>query len=163
MFSLILCSEAECKFVIYCCCCWRWIMVVCYLALQPPSLVLMLNCVSLFVYQALDAIDGKQARRVCEATPLGELIDHGCDSVSLGETSVSVVVSSVVSSCVIRTTWRAVFMLLCWCVFSCYVCRVSAVVHRSTGMFMGGGGGCQTGVTKHMWCPGCTVNVVTVL
>ncbi|KAK2183775.1 hypothetical protein NP493_289g01021 [Ridgeia piscesae] len=55
---------------------------------EPPSLVLVLNCVSLFVYQALDAIDGKQARRVSEATPLGELIDHGCDSVSLGETSV---------------------------------------------------------------------------
>ena len=88
-------------------------MVVCYLALQPPSLVLVLNCVSLFVYQALDAIDGKQARRVSEATPLGELIDHGCDSVSLGETSMSVVVSSVVSSCVIRTTHsvHVVFML----------------------------------------------------
>ena len=63
------------------------------LVLQPPSLVLLLSCASLFVYQALDAIDGKQARRVNHATPLGELIDHGCDAVSLGEASVSLGVS----------------------------------------------------------------------
>lgn len=36
----------------------------------------------LFAYQSLDAIDGKQARRTKSATPLGELFDHGCDSVS---------------------------------------------------------------------------------
>ncbi|KAI4897178.1 hypothetical protein NFI96_015227 [Prochilodus magdalenae] len=31
---------------------------------------------------ALDAIDGKQARRTNSSTPLGELFDHGCDSLS---------------------------------------------------------------------------------
>lgn len=36
----------------------------------------------LFVYQSLDAIDGKQARRTGSANPLGELFDHGCDSIS---------------------------------------------------------------------------------
>lgn len=36
----------------------------------------------LFVYQSLDAIDGKQARRTGSSSPLGELFDHGCDSVS---------------------------------------------------------------------------------
>ncbi|XP_068906016.1 cholinephosphotransferase 1 isoform X4 [Tenebrio molitor] len=36
----------------------------------------------LFVYQSLDAIDGKQARRTGTANPLGELFDHGCDSIS---------------------------------------------------------------------------------
>ncbi|CAF1047269.1 unnamed protein product [Adineta ricciae] len=35
-----------------------------------------------FIYQSLDAIDGKQARRTDSSTPLGELFDHGCDSVS---------------------------------------------------------------------------------
>ena len=30
----------------------------------------------------LDAIDGKQARRTGSSTPLGELFDHGCDSMS---------------------------------------------------------------------------------
>lgn len=36
----------------------------------------------LFVYQSLDAIDGKQARRTGTSSPLGELFDHGCDSIS---------------------------------------------------------------------------------
>jgi len=35
-----------------------------------------------FFYQSLDAIDGKQARRTNSQSPLGELFDHGCDSVS---------------------------------------------------------------------------------
>ncbi|XP_045175187.2 choline/ethanolaminephosphotransferase 1-like [Mercenaria mercenaria] len=42
-----------------------------------------LGCaVGLFIYQSLDAIDGKQARRTQSNTPLGELFDHGCDSLS---------------------------------------------------------------------------------
>ena len=36
----------------------------------------------LLVYQTLDALDGKQARRTGSANPLGELFDHGCDAVS---------------------------------------------------------------------------------
>lgn len=35
---------------------------------------------SLFGYQTLDAIDGKQARRTGSSSPLGELFDHGCDA-----------------------------------------------------------------------------------
>ncbi|XP_063909530.1 cholinephosphotransferase 1-like isoform X4 [Zophobas morio] len=41
-----------------------------------------LCALGLFVYQSLDAIDGKQARRTGTANPLGELFDHGCDSIS---------------------------------------------------------------------------------
>lgn len=42
-----------------------------------------LSCaVGAFVYQALDAIDGKQARRTRTNTPLGELFDHGCDAIT---------------------------------------------------------------------------------
>jgi phosphatidylglycerophosphate synthase len=33
--------------------------------------------VGLFIYQSLDAIDGKQARRTQTSGPLGELFDHG--------------------------------------------------------------------------------------
>jgi phosphatidylglycerophosphate synthase len=43
-----------------------------------------LTALGLFVYQSLDAIDGKQARRTGTSSPLGELFDHGCDSVSTG-------------------------------------------------------------------------------
>ncbi|KAJ6659991.1 hypothetical protein lerEdw1_018188 [Lerista edwardsae] len=41
-----------------------------------------LTNLGLFIYQSLDAIDGKQARRTNSSSPLGELFDHGCDSVS---------------------------------------------------------------------------------
>ena len=34
------------------------------------------------MYQTLDACDGKQARRTASSSPLGELLDHGCDSLS---------------------------------------------------------------------------------
>lgn len=42
----------------------------------------LLCAVGLFIYQTLDAIDGKQARRTGSSSPLGELFDHGCDSLS---------------------------------------------------------------------------------
>lgn len=38
----------------------------------------------LFIYQTLDATDGKQARRTNSSSPLGELFDHGCDSMTQG-------------------------------------------------------------------------------
>lgn len=49
---------------------------------EAPRWACLLCAVGLFVYQSLDAIDGKQARRTNSATPLGELFDHGCDSIS---------------------------------------------------------------------------------
>ncbi|CAH7666163.1 CDP-alcohol phosphatidyltransferase-domain-containing protein [Phakopsora pachyrhizi] len=36
----------------------------------------------LWIYQSLDAIDGKQARRTGTSGPLGELFDHGCDALN---------------------------------------------------------------------------------
>lgn len=33
--------------------------------------------IGLFLYQSMDAIDGKQARRTGMAGPLGEMFDHG--------------------------------------------------------------------------------------
>ncbi|XP_022921036.2 choline/ethanolaminephosphotransferase 1 isoform X3 [Onthophagus taurus] len=49
---------------------------------EPPAWTCALCALGLFVYQSLDAIDGKQARRTGSANPLGELFDHGCDSIS---------------------------------------------------------------------------------
>jgi len=48
---------------------------------DTPSLVFMILCG--FIYQTLDAIDGKQARRTGSSSPLGQLFDHGCDAVCL--------------------------------------------------------------------------------
>eukprot|EP01113_Clastostelium_recurvatum_P003812 TRINITY_DN11684_c0_g1_i5.p1 TRINITY_DN11684_c0_g1~~TRINITY_DN11684_c0_g1_i5.p1 ORF type:complete len:454 (+),score=96.40 TRINITY_DN11684_c0_g1_i5:47-1408(+) len=37
----------------------------------------------IFAYQTLDNLDGKQARRTKSSSPLGELMDHGCDALSV--------------------------------------------------------------------------------
>ncbi|XP_077516831.1 choline/ethanolaminephosphotransferase 1-like isoform X9 [Amblyomma americanum] len=49
---------------------------------EVPRWAFVLCALGLFVYQTLDACDGKQARRTGTNSPLGELFDHGCDSIS---------------------------------------------------------------------------------
>ncbi|XP_034982667.1 cholinephosphotransferase 1 isoform X3 [Zootoca vivipara] len=49
---------------------------------RAPPWVFLSCALGLFAYQSLDAIDGKQARRTNSSSPLGELFDHGCDSIS---------------------------------------------------------------------------------
>ncbi|KAM4676643.1 cholinephosphotransferase 1 [Discoglossus pictus] len=50
---------------------------------EAPGWTFLLCALGLFIYQSLDAIDGKQARRTNSSSPLGELFDHGCDAVSI--------------------------------------------------------------------------------
>lgn len=45
-----------------------------------PGWCCLLFAFALFLYQTLDAIDGKQARRTNSSSPLGQLFDHGCDA-----------------------------------------------------------------------------------
>lgn len=49
---------------------------------QSPRWTYLTCAVGFFIYQSLDAIDGKQARRTGSNSPLGELFDHGCDALS---------------------------------------------------------------------------------
>ncbi|CAG7683781.1 unnamed protein product [Allacma fusca] len=60
---------------------------------QVPRWACYLCALGLFIYQSLDAIDGKQARRTNSSSPLGELFDHGCDSISTVFVSIAVCVS----------------------------------------------------------------------
>jgi len=70
----------------------------------------------LFIYQTLDAIDGKQARRTKTASPLGELFDHGCDSLST-------VFVSVASCCAVRLGLYPGWMLFqCLCASTLFYC-----------------------------------------
>jgi len=46
------------------------------------AIVYVANAVVMFLYQTMDALDGKQARRTGTSSPLGELFDHGCDAVT---------------------------------------------------------------------------------
>lgn len=59
-------------------------MTFCVTLFQAPFWAYILGALGLFIYQSLDAIDGKQARRTNSSSPLGELFDHGCDSISTG-------------------------------------------------------------------------------
>eukprot|EP00345_Euplotes_harpa_P000179 CAMPEP_0168320456 /NCGR_PEP_ID=MMETSP0213-20121227/1678_1 /TAXON_ID=151035 /ORGANISM="Euplotes harpa, Strain FSP1.4" /LENGTH=195 /DNA_ID=CAMNT_0008321903 /DNA_START=17 /DNA_END=604 /DNA_ORIENTATION=- len=47
-----------------------------------PGWTYLAFAIGLFTYQILDAIDGKQARRTGSSSPLGQLFDHGCDTLS---------------------------------------------------------------------------------
>ncbi|CAI2371000.1 unnamed protein product [Moneuplotes crassus] len=59
---------------------------------QPvPEFTYLLVAIGIFVFQTLDAIDGKQARRTGSSSPLGQLFDHGCDSISWTICSMNVI------------------------------------------------------------------------
>lgn len=47
-----------------------------------PRAVYLFTAFSFFFYQTMDNIDGKQARRTGMSSPLGELFDHGIDSLN---------------------------------------------------------------------------------
>jgi len=48
-----------------------------------PAWVYVVVAICQFLYQTLDAVDGKHARRTKSSSPLGQLFDHGCDSFSV--------------------------------------------------------------------------------
>jgi len=55
-----------------------WVAVYTTTMYEPVPGWVFVNCaISLFIYQTMDAVDGKQARRADCASPLGELVDHG--------------------------------------------------------------------------------------
>ncbi|GAA6044094.1 hypothetical protein JCM8097_008431 [Rhodosporidiobolus ruineniae] len=47
-----------------------------------PSWVYGTCALGLFFYQTMDNIDGKQARRTGTGSPMGEMFDHGCDTLN---------------------------------------------------------------------------------
>mmetsp|Transcript_97567 Transcript_97567/g.198152 ORF Transcript_97567/g.198152 Transcript_97567/m.198152 type:complete len:450 (+) Transcript_97567:134-1483(+) len=48
----------------------------------PPRWIFLWNGISLLVYQTLDNMDGKQARKTGSSSPLGLFFDHGCDAIN---------------------------------------------------------------------------------
>eukprot|EP01054_Gregarina_sp_Poly1_P009472 Gregarina_sp_Poly_1__9471@NODE_594_length_7275_cov_67_691593_g459_i0_p3_GENE_NODE_594_length_7275_cov_67_691593_g459_i0NODE_594_length_7275_cov_67_691593_g459_i0_p3_ORF_typecomplete_len445_score35_88CDPOH_P_transf/PF01066_21/1_6e16CDPOH_P_transf/PF01066_21/4_5e03_NODE_594_length_7275_cov_67_691593_g459_i01821516 len=47
-----------------------------------PRWVYLVAALGFFTYQTLDALDGKQARRTKLSSPMGQMMDHGCDSLT---------------------------------------------------------------------------------
>jgi ethanolaminephosphotransferase len=50
---------------------------------ELPSWIFFFNGLAMLVYQTLDNMDGKQARRTRSSSPLGLLFDHGCDAINM--------------------------------------------------------------------------------
>ncbi|XP_043508050.1 cholinephosphotransferase 1 isoform X6 [Frieseomelitta varia] len=83
---------------------------------EPPRWTCFLAALGLFIYQSLDAIDGKQARRTGTSTPLGELFDHGCDSIST--------VFIALSACIaVQLGYYPTWMFFqCFCAMTLFYC-----------------------------------------
>mmetsp|Transcript_5724 Transcript_5724/g.12465 ORF Transcript_5724/g.12465 Transcript_5724/m.12465 type:complete len:511 (-) Transcript_5724:162-1694(-) len=47
-----------------------------------PGAIFLFNGCAMLIYQTLDNMDGKQARKTGSSSPLGLLFDHGCDAVN---------------------------------------------------------------------------------
>lgn len=54
------------------------------LSVNQPRILYLYSALGVFLYQTLDALDGKQARRIGKSSPLGQLFDHGCDCIGMG-------------------------------------------------------------------------------
>ncbi|CAO1334603.1 unnamed protein product [Diamesa hyperborea] len=85
---------------------------------SPPRWPYLVCALGLFVYQSLDAIDGKQARRTNTSSPLGELFDHGCDSIS----TVFVAISTCVSVPGLIRDHHNLMFLEVFCVYALFYC-----------------------------------------
>jgi len=49
-----------------------------------PAALPFVHALTYFLYRMLDEMDGKQARRTGNSSPLGMLFDHGCDCIAVG-------------------------------------------------------------------------------
>ncbi|KAJ2550466.1 hypothetical protein EV175_004056, partial [Coemansia sp. RSA 1933] len=67
---------------------------------ECPSWVYYAFSLCVWIYGSFDAVDGKQARRTGTASPLGELFDHGCDSLV-----VSLVMILFAATCHLGESW----------------------------------------------------------
>jgi len=78
-------------------------------SVQPQWLSL-LGGISIFVYQTLDNMDGKQARKTKSSSALGMLFDHGCDAVNAG-------IMAIIVGGSLGTGWDLDLFIGLWCSF----------------------------------------------
>lgn len=78
-------------------------------ATQPlPCWACIMNGITLHIYQTLDNLDGRQARRTGSSSPLGQFFDHGCDAI----TGVFEMMKVVMSFEMGNTTGSYIFIML---------------------------------------------------
>lgn len=74
---------------------------------EAPRWVYAFSGWMLLVYQTLDNLDGKQARRVGASSPLGLFFDHGCDAINCTIGSLTLMSATQMGS-----TWKSVSLLM---------------------------------------------------
>ena len=52
--------------------------------IEVPNWFFFYQGISYFAYRMLDEMDGKQARKTGNSSPLGLIFDHGCDAFTIG-------------------------------------------------------------------------------
>lgn len=102
-----------------------------------PAILYIIAAIGIFLYQTLDALDGKQARRIKAFSPLGQLFDHGCDSFSTAAMLIHILVCLRVPDANIN--------LMCYLAYITTV-YMSNVCEKFTGVMMTSYG--QIGVTE---------------
>ncbi|XP_023223282.1 choline/ethanolaminephosphotransferase 1-like isoform X2 [Centruroides sculpturatus] len=95
---------------------------------EAPRWTFVLCALGMFIYQTLDACDGKQARRTGTSSPLGELFDHGCDSLSTVFVSLGVCIATELG------TYPAWMFFQCFAAMTLFYCAhwqtyVSGTLH----------------------------------
>lgn len=70
-----------------------------------PTWLYLYGGLAIIGYQTLDAVDGKQARKTGSGSPLGLLMDHGCDAVNT-----TVLALSLASVLQLGPTWRSALL-----------------------------------------------------
>ncbi|KAF7680968.1 Choline/ethanolaminephosphotransferase 1 [Astathelohania contejeani] len=111
------------------------------------------NGILLFMYSTFDNVDGKQARRTGEMTPLGQLMDHGVDSLCCFFSLIG-----LASSLRLGTTFDSICLLFCL-----LICFYGAAVEEHftnifrLGIVNGATEGIIAGVIVHLLAStGCT-------
>lgn len=64
------------------CLIYAWYISYLYIDIYP-TVVTIASVILVYAYQTFDALDGKQARRTGNSSPLGELFDHMCDNIGV--------------------------------------------------------------------------------
>lgn len=85
-----------------------------------PPWVYLTFAAGLWFYQSFDSIDGMQARRTGQSSPLGEMFDHGCDAIN---TTLEVIVT--ISTINVHQSW--------WALASQFACESRHLLYPASG------------------------------
>ena len=118
----------------------------------PPFWVFFVCAWCIWMYQTLDAIDGKQARRTGAGSPLGQLFDHGCDAcvtICLHAVAVGIVTPGPNNWTVaLQMSTQLVFFLAQWNEYTTHVLTIAVGPKGKTPWF----GAVEVQYVSLVWC-----------